>query len=368
MILTTSLLASLVSLALATQISPQVLHERRSSIPNGWTKRSRHTLDAVLPLRFGLTQSNIDQLENFILDVSDPQSPNYAQHWTPARIAKTFAPSEETVDIVSKWLHASGIHPDRIRVTSGKAYLELKYVTPQSVSAFQFLILPHSATVAEAERLLSAQYNIYDHPSGASHVACEEYHVPAHVSKHIDLITPSVHFDRRLVGRDAPGKPKATGIGAPGFGTVVPKTVGTIKNLVDELKNCDTHITPICLRALYGLVYEPLAASKNSYGIVEYTPQAYLQSDLDLFYKNFSSSLVGLKPKVVSIDGGVAQTEMQGFEYNGESDLDIEYGQVLVGKKLPITLYQVGDLVQGASFNNFLDAIDGSYWLVSSVS
>jgi tripeptidyl-peptidase-1 len=182
------------------------------------------------------------------------------------------------------------------------------------------------------------------------------------------LITPSIHFDRRLVGRDAPGKPKATGIGAPGFGTVVPKTVGTIKNLVDELKNCDTHITPICLRALYGLVYEPLAASKNSYGIVEYTPQAYLQSDLDLFYKNFSSSLVGLKPKVVSIDGGVAQTEMQGFEYNGESDLDIEYGQVLVGKKLPITLYQVGDLVQGASFNNFLDAIDGSYWLVSSVS
>jgi tripeptidyl-peptidase-1 len=138
MILTTSLLASLVSLALATQISPQVLHERRSSIPSGWTKRSRHALDAVLPLRFGLTQSNIDQLENFILDVSDPESPNYAQHWTPARIAKTFAPGEETVDIVSKWLHASGIHPDRIRVTSGKAYLELKYVVLESVSALEF--------------------------------------------------------------------------------------------------------------------------------------------------------------------------------------------------------------------------------------
>lgn len=26
-----------------------------------------------------------------------------------------------------------------------------------------------------------------------------------------------------------------------------------------------------------------------------------------------------------------------------------------------VTLYQVGDLVEGASFNNFLDAIDGSY-------
>jgi len=26
-----------------------------------------------------------------------------------------------------------------------------------------------------------------------------------------------------------------------------------------------------------------------------------------------------------------------------------------------VTLYQVGDLIEGASFNNFLDAIDGSY-------
>jgi hypothetical protein len=26
-----------------------------------------------------------------------------------------------------------------------------------------------------------------------------------------------------------------------------------------------------------------------------------------------------------------------------------------------VTLYQVGDIYEGASFNNFLDAIDGSY-------
>ncbi|EEB86589.1 hypothetical protein MPER_16404, partial [Moniliophthora perniciosa FA553] len=27
----------------------------------------------------------------------------------------------------------------------------------------------------------------------------------------------------------------------------------------------------------------------------------------------------------------------------------------------PVTLYQVGDIYLGASFNNFLDAIDGSF-------
>ena len=46
---------------------------------------------------------------------------------------------------------------------------------------------------------------------------------------------------------------------------------------------------------------------------------------------------------------------------NGESDLDLQYSMALVGKTQPVTLYQVGDLVEGASFNNLLDALDGSF-------
>lgn len=34
------------------------------------------------------------------------------------------------------------------------------------------------------------------------------------------------------------------------------------------------------------------------------TPAAFLQSDLDLFFGNFSPSLVGQSPTFVSIDGG----------------------------------------------------------------
>jgi hypothetical protein len=36
---------------------------------------------------------------------------------------------------------------------------------------------------------------------------------------------------------------------------------------VTELEQCDEYITPICLRALYELVYVPVATEKNSYGI-----------------------------------------------------------------------------------------------------
>lgn len=102
---------------------------------------------------------------------------------------------------------------------------------------------------------------------------------------------------------------------------------------------------------------------------VEYTPQAYIQSDLDIFNAMFSPALVGESPTLVSIAGGkmahqsieetlliktfifgVVQNTQTGFDYNGESNLDLEYTMNLVnflGYVQNITLYQVGDLNQG---------------------
>jgi tripeptidyl-peptidase I len=101
--------------------------------------------------------------------------------------------------------------------------------------------------------------------------------------------------------------------------------------------------------------------SGNSYGIVEYTTQAYLQNDLNAFFSQYSPRIKnGTAPIFDSIDGGVAQTTDQGFEYNGESDLDLQYAMTLVYPQT-VTLYQVGDIYESGSFNNFLDAIDGTY-------
>ena len=131
---------------------------------------------------------------------------------------------------------------------------------------------------------------------------------------------------------------------------------------------------------------------------MEYSPQAYLPSDLQMFAKNYSTDLIGKEPKMVSIDGGgilfpecgamlntiyvplgYLQTTNRSFDNNGESDLDLQYGMSLVTGEQTVTLYQTGDMVvgrlvarvssgvsnsrcgAGASFNNFLDAIDGSY-------
>jgi tripeptidyl-peptidase-1 len=127
-----------------------------------------------------------------------------------------------------------------------------------------------------------------------------------------------------------------------------------------SIDNCDSMITPSCLRALYQVEPPSRINPNNSLGIVEFTPQAFLQRDLDMYFNAFSPKQAQRTPNVNLIDGAVVQTSRQNFSVNGESALDLEFAMALVNPQ-PVTLYQVGDTVQGGSFNTFLNAIDGSY-------
>ena len=148
------------------------------------------------------------------MDVSHPESPNYGAHWTAAKVAQTFRPSAESVQTVRAWLAQNGIAPERVRLNGSGGWLTA------------------DVTVAEAEALLGTEYHVYAHEDGAESVGCDKaYHLPEHVSKHVDLVTPTVHFDAK-VRREAPAaleKRKIPNVGAPGFGPVNPKTTGTIK-------------------------------------------------------------------------------------------------------------------------------------------
>jgi tripeptidyl-peptidase-1 len=67
-----------------------------------------------------------------------------------------------------------------------------------------------------------------------------------------------------------------------------------------------------------------------------------------------------MEPILRGINGGVLLPTNRSFNFNGESNLDLEIAMAVVAP-MKVTLYQVGDSVQGASFNNFLDAVDGQY-------
>ncbi|WPG97989.1 Hypothetical protein R9X50_00077200 [Acrodontium crateriforme] len=333
------------------------VHEKRESLPEGWSKRELLDRRALIPLRFALAQNNLDKGAEWLDDVSHPSSEKFGKHWSAKEVAEAFAPSGETIDAVREWLHSAGISSERVKLSQGMNWLEVH------------------ASVDEAENLLKTEYNVYEHgETGQPHVACEEYSVPAHLQKHIDFVYPTVHFDAKLKARSedfekkkrviSPGTDKSVGL--PGSGSLPKIPTGSLPknpfgfNWFQNLKDCDKFITPDCLRALYLFPKGISANPRNSFGIVEYTPQAYVPSDLDMFFKNFSKSQIGERPILNSIDGGVVQQTNMSFDFNGESDLDLEYAMTLVHPQ-KVTLYQVGDLVEGASFNDFLDGIDASY-------
>jgi tripeptidyl-peptidase I len=135
-----------------------VVHEKREITTSQWLKRDKLSSNAILPMRIGLKQQNLDRGPDFLMDVSHPESKNYAKHWTPEEIIDMFAPAQKTVDAVKEWLADFGIDAKRITHSDNNGWLAL------------------DATTAEAEGLLHAEYHYYQHTSkGHVTLACETY-------------------------------------------------------------------------------------------------------------------------------------------------------------------------------------------------
>lgn len=177
---------------------------------------------------------------------------------------------------------------------------------------------------------------------------CESYSLPDYIREHVDLVKPTVHFVHRIPGDPALRKRSPSiKLGDPSSFNG-PKTNGDKVTELLSLDNCDKFTTPACLRALYSIDYKPVVPECNSYGIgvsssvrlshllltprpVEFTPQAYIGSDLDLFFasvvpssshsqfrpnchhSNFSQHQQQKRPELVSIDGGGCLQGIFGF-------------------------------------------------------
>ena len=206
---------ALTSIATAHVPARHVAHEVRRSLPIGWTPVKRADPGLVLPLSIGLVQSNLDNLEGYLMDIADPDSPNYSNHWTPAAVADTFRPSEASVDAVRAWLIAEGnIEAGRVALSRSGGWMNA------------------NVTVEEAERLLGTEYFVYEHAEGGMpHVACAgAYHLPAHVAPHVDIVTPTLHFDVKAVrhgASDLQSRAVAKNVGSVGFGAS-PQTGGKV--------------------------------------------------------------------------------------------------------------------------------------------
>ena len=220
--------------------------------------------------------------------------------------------------------------------------------------------------------------------------------MPRYLQQHVDLIKPTVHFNHRPTPNAL--VKHAGGLGQP-FSNSGSKNSSKLLKTLPSLAKCDQKTTLDCLRALYKINYTPHSTDKNTFGIgnliaaadmmktthstchltVEFTPQAYLASDLDMFFRYVSNLRVfpvcfndsfqevfiksgwreassrldrwrfvifsRTKIAMTKISSAVIQTTNQSSDFNLESSLDLEYGMALTNPQ-SVTLLQVGDLVQ----------------------
>ncbi|KIN00382.1 hypothetical protein OIDMADRAFT_164812 [Oidiodendron maius Zn] len=355
-------LGLLLSAALAAQAisipvrADHVVHERRGYVPDAWVKRDRLDPAATLPVRIGMTQQNLDKGYNLLLEVSRHDSPRYGQYYSAEEVAEIFAPSQATVDSVRGWLLSAGIEAESISQSVNKQWMQFDIST------------------ADLESLLSTQYHVYEHAvTGKSTVACDKYHVPAHIQEHVDYITPGIKLfapnqkesgemdvDKRTFGVTSQK-------GKAGFSPPLSRPLDIpILELLSllGLSTCDQYITPQCVATLYNVTAPSKAAAGNELGIFESLGDYLSQTDLDLFYLSLAPNIpVGTGPTVHGIDGG---TIPAGASAGPESDLDFQIAYPLIYPQNTI-LFQTDDQVYEANYtfqgflNTFLDALDGSY-------
>ncbi|KAL2070575.1 hypothetical protein VTL71DRAFT_13601 [Oculimacula yallundae] len=335
--------------------SSQVVHERRDYIPKKWIKRSRVDRDIELPIRIGMTQSNLDKGHDLLLEVSHPTSKKYGQHYSAEEVADIFAPSQKTVDAVHEWLVSAGIAAEKISQSVNKQWMQV------------------DASVLDLESLLDTEYHEYEHTdSGKTTLACDKYHVPSHIQEHVDYITPGTKLfsSHRRPNPNSEIDKRTFGVtsGKGGYLPPLLKELGmTIEALlaIPELLVCGTAITPACIQTLYNVTKPTKSAKGNELGIFEDLGDVYSQTDLDLFFLTLAQSIpLGTHPTLKAVDGAVAPVSV--LQAGPESDLDFQVAYPLIYPQNTI-LFQTDDPVYEANYtfqgflNTFLDAIDGSY-------
>lgn len=249
----TTLLAAFaaVSVVTARPSSTYVLHETRSGLHRSsgkWKRGLRVDGDAIVPLRIGLTQTNLHTGYDRLMEVSHPSSTSFGKHLTPEEVADLFAPADEAVDAVKSWLIQSGIEADRIMHYENKGWLAV------------------DIPVRELESLFLAQYHEVEY-KGTIRIGADEYHVPAHLAEHIDYITPGVKLSAPLKKRSVTKRSARKGaIGVKNAPVAVPAASGSLPT---DLQTCATDMTPICYRAMYNIPTPTKAVAGQEVGLLE---------------------------------------------------------------------------------------------------
>jgi tripeptidyl-peptidase I len=169
------------------------------------------------------------------------------------------------------------------------------------------------------------------------------YHVPEHLTPHIDYVTPGIKLTpvvKRSVKRSVEKTVEKRGWPKPKGPTLIrpqdsPHTPGGFPwgfkppgagTLPADLQGCGVNMTVACVKALYQIPDPPSKVdADNSLGLYE-QGDYFSKEDLDLYYQTYAPWIPqGTYPIPALIDGANFSVPVDDtFLNTGESDIDME--------------------------------------------
>jgi tripeptidyl-peptidase-1 len=272
---------ALCSALLPAAAVPYVAHESMEAlrVPDGWESQGPAPRDTMLELTFAVKQRNQDKLEQALMGAADPDSPKYGEWLSNEAVHALVEPATESKEAVRGLLAKHG-------VTAVDATPNGDFITA-------------SVTVAQAERILRAEYHKFQHaPSGHVMHRCLSYSLPTNVAPHVDFVAPTVQLP-----------------------TIRTSATGALRNHTEASRPGNN---PTSLRKLYNVnATKGDASKKTKQAVTAFLNQLYSESDLTAFYKNLWPSGDASSIKQV----GDAKPGRGGIE----SMLDIEYNTAMGG-------------------------------------
>ena len=137
----------------------------------GWVEKEKVGPQTVLELSFALKQKNVDQLEELLLEVSNPDSKLYGKYLSVDQITELISPTKQTIGVVKSWLANLGV--TNCQLTLNK----------------DFLLCTMPCQVAESV-LLGSDFCYFHHNKLSKRVirSTSRYFVPEDVAEHLDFV------------------------------------------------------------------------------------------------------------------------------------------------------------------------------------
>ena len=274
----------------------------------GWQYSRTPSASQPIKLQVALTQGNVAAFEHALMQMSTPDHPKYGHHFrTHDEMKRMLQPSATSVDAVRAWLQDAGITD----ITQDADWMTFR------------------TTVGTANELLDANFQYYVNSfKKIERLRTLEYSIPDSLLSHINLVTPTTRFGQLHANR-------AT------IHTKTKEADEAFHNAVESTsKDCNTAITPQCLKSLYSIGdYKAQANNGNKVAFTSYLEQYARYADLALFEQKIAPYAKGQNFSVIQYNGGL--NNQSATSDSSEANLDLQY-IVGVSSPVPVTEFSTG--------------------------